>query len=193
MQQHFNTKQYASLTYYHKLKGKIKNNQSNTKHARAVMRRRVYFFMVPVLFHRPSRPLQAHLIHIRIPLLKAERLVERVGLRAGGLRGEVKVDGGEFGAGEVDDALQEGAANALAPIGLEDYDILDTRLAAGRRLIDAQGGAADNPLGIVLRDEDPRPRRGHRTLLHQRRYLQIGIQLPHKVQQISDLGIGQSA
>ena len=58
-----------------------------------------------------------HHIHIRVPLLEAERLVERVGLRTRGVRGEVKVDGREFAAGKVDDALQEGTADPLAPIG----------------------------------------------------------------------------
>lgn len=58
-----------------------------------------------------------HLIHIRLPLLKAEGLIERIGLRARGVRGEAKVDGREFASGEVNDALQEGTADPLAPIG----------------------------------------------------------------------------
>ena len=136
--------------------------------------------------------LQAHLIHIRIPLLKPEGQVERVGLGAGGIRGEAKVDGSEFGFGKVDDALQEGAANPLATIGRQDHDILDTRLATGRRLKDTQRGASDDVLLIVLRNEDPRSRRRHRTLLLLRSDLQLGVQLLHKSQQISNLGLGQS-
>ena len=58
-----------------------------------------------------------HLIYIRLPLHEAERLVECVGLHAGGVRGEMKVDGREFASGEVNDALQEGTAYPLAPIG----------------------------------------------------------------------------
>ena len=134
---------------------------------------------------------KGHPIHIRVPLLEPERLIERVGFRAEGGGGEVKVDGREFGAGEVDDALQEGAADPLAPIGLQDHDILDTRLPPRGRLIHAQGGASDDPLGIVLRDEDPRSRRPHRPLLLQRRARQLGIQLLHQRQQILDLGFGQ--
>lgn len=52
-----------------------------------------------------ARRLQIHLIHIRIPLHEAERLIERVGLRASGLRGETKVDGRKLGPGEIDNAL----------------------------------------------------------------------------------------
>ena len=140
-----------------------------------------------------GRASKLHRIHIRFALLEAEGLVEGVGLGAGGARGEVKVDGRELAAGEVDDALQEGSADPLAPIGRQDHDILDTRLPPRRRLIDAQGGASDDVLFIVLRDENPRPRRRHRPPLHLRRDRQIGIQLLHKPQQISDLGVGQGA
>ena len=136
--------------------------------------------------------LQLHPIHIRIPLLKPQRLVERVGLGAGGFRGEAKVDGCEFVLGKVDDALQEGAADALAAIGRQDHDVLDTRLTTSGRLKDAQRGAADDVLLIVLRDENPRSGRCHRTLLLQRGDIQLGIQLFHKSQQISNLGVGQS-
>ena len=138
------------------------------------------------------RRLQTHRIHIRLPLLEAERLVECVGIRARGVRGEAKVDGREFASSEVDDALQERAADPLAPIGRQDHDILNTRLAASRRLKDTQGGASDNMLFIVLRDEDPRSRRRHRTLLLQRSHRDVRVQLLHKSQQISDLGLGQS-
>ena len=40
-----------------------------------------------------ARRLQIHLIHMCIPLQEAERLVERVRLRARGVRCEAKVDG----------------------------------------------------------------------------------------------------
>ena len=127
-------------------------------------------------------PSKLHHIHIRLPLHEAEGLVEGVGLRARGVRGEAKVDGSEFIFGKVDDALQEGAANPLAPIGRQDHDILDTGLPPRGRLIDTQGGASDNVLGIVLRDENPRSRRPHRTPLHLRSDRQLGIQLLHKSQ-----------
>ena len=136
--------------------------------------------------------LHTHLIYIRLPLLKAELLIECVGLNARGVRGEAKVDGREFASGGVDDSLQEGAADPLAPIGRQDHDILDTRLPPGRRLKDTQGGASDNPLGIVLCDENPRPRRSYRAPLLRRSDRQLGIQLFHKSQQISDLGVSQS-
>ena len=153
----------------------------------------------PTLQHHPatlslgtSSRLQLHHIHIRIPLHEAKRLIHRVGLRTSGVRGEAKVDGSEFIFGKVDDALQEGAADPLAPIGRQNHDILDTRLPPRRRLKDTQGGASDNMLLIVLRDENPGSRRRHRTLLLQRRNRQIGIQLFHKSQQIIDLGFSQS-
>ena len=141
---------------------------------------------------RHSR-LQLHHIHIRIPLHEAKRLIHRVGLRTGGIRGEAKVDGSEFVFGEVDDARQEGAPDALAPISRQDHDILDTRLPPRRRLKDAQRGASDNMLFIVLRDENPRSRRRHRTLLLLPRDRQLGGQLLHKAQQIIDLRFGQGA
>ena len=137
--------------------------------------------------------LQTHLKHIRVALLETQRFVERIGLVARGGRGEVKVDGREFGAGEVDDALQEGAVDPLPPVGRRDHDILDTRLPPRRRFIDTEGGASDNLLGIVLRGEDPRSRRRHRTPLHLRSDCQLGIQFLHKSQQIIDLGVRQGA
>ena len=139
-----------------------------------------------------ARRLQIHFIHIRIPLYETERLVERVGLRARGVRSEAKVDGRKLGPCEIDDALQEGTADSLAPIGRQDHDILDARFPPRGRLKDTQRGAADDVLFIVLRDEDPRSRRCHRTLLHLRSNRQLGIQLLHKSQQIIDLGSGQS-
>ena len=99
---------------------------------------------------------------------------------------------GEFGSGEVDDALQEGTADSLTPIGRQDNYILDARLPSRRRLKDAQCGAADYMLFIVLRDEDPRSGRCHRTLLHLRGHRYFRVQLLHKSQQIIDLGSGQS-
>ena len=58
---------------------------------------------------------------------------------------------------------------------------------------DAQGGATDNVLFIILRDEDPRSRRRHGALLHLRGHGNFSVQLFHKSQQISDLGTGQGA
>ena len=141
----------------------------------------------------PSRNLQAHFVHIRVTLLEAEGYVEGIGFFAPGARGEVEIDGREFAAGEVDDALEEGAADALAAVGGQDYDVLDTRLTAGGRFVDAQGGAADDVLFVVLRDEDPGSRRSYRALLLLRRDGQLGVQLFHKGQQIIDLGAGQGA
>ena len=138
-------------------------------------------------------PLQLQPIHIRIPLLKAKRDIKGVGLHAGGLGGKAKVDGSEFVFGKVNDPLQERTADPLAPIGREDHDVLDTRLAAGRRLEDAQGGAADDVLLIVLRDKNPRSRRCHRTLLLLRVHRDFRVQLLHQAQQILDLGSCQSA
>ena len=139
----------------------------------------------------PPSSSQPHLIHIRLTLLETQRLVKRVGLDARGGRGEMKVDGREFGAGEVDDALQQSAVDPLAPVGRRDHDILDSRLPARRGLIDTQGGASDNVLLVVLSAEDSRSRRRHRPPLHLVGHRQPGIQLLHKSQQISDLRVGQ--
>ena len=69
------------------------------------------------LTSRPTYRLQSHLVNIRVALLEAEGYVEGIGFFAPGAGGEVEIDRGEFGAGEVDDALEEGAADALAAIG----------------------------------------------------------------------------
>ena len=105
----------------------------------------------------------------------------------------MKVDGREFASGKVDDALQEGAADPLAPEGRGDDDVLDTRLPPRGRLIDAQRRASDNPLGVVLRDEDPRSRRTHRAPLLLPRDRELGVQLLHKSQQIINLRLRQRA
>ena len=133
--------------------------------------------------------LQLHHIHIRIPLLKPQRLIQRIGLRARGVRGKAKINRGELAASEVDNPLQERAADPLPPIGRQDHDILHTRLPPRRRLKHAQRGTSNDMLFIVLRDEDSRSRRCHRTLLLQRRDFQLGVQLFHKSQQISNLGV----
>ena len=143
---------------------------------------------------QPGRPpLQLQPIHIRIPLLKAKRDIKGVGLHAGGLGGEPKVDGSEFVFGKVNDPLQKRTTNPLAAIGRQDHDVLDTRFAAGRGLEDAEGGAADDVLLVVLGDKNPRARRCHRTLLLLRGDRYFGIQLLHQAQQILDLGSSQSA
>ena len=138
-------------------------------------------------------PLQHQPIHIRIPLLKAERHVECIRLHAGGLGGEAKVDGSEFVFGKVDNPLQERTPDSLPPVGRQHHDILDTRLAAGRGLEDTEGGAADDVLLVVLGDKDPRARRRHRTLLLLRVHRYFRIQLLHQAQQILDLGSCQCA
>ena len=142
---------------------------------------------------QPGLPLQHQPIHIRIPLLKAKREIKGVGLHAGGLGGEAKVNGSEFVFGEVADSLQERTPDPLAAVGRKDHDVLDTRLAAGRGLEDAKGGAADDVLLVVLGDENARARRRHRTLLLQRSHRYFRVQLLHQAQQILDLGSCQCA
>ena len=99
----------------------------------------------------------------------------------------MQVHRGKCFAGIADEVLHQRAADSLAPIGRKDHDVLDTRLPPRGGLKATQRGASDNMLLIVLRDENPRCRRPHRTLLLQLGHGDFRVQFLHKLQQISDL------